>query len=73
MRSAKLISAVLYLGQNKLEAVVEDCHGSRRKVNVNWLTKEPTDVPPDHWFEIVLGEVDLQISDESRILDFKVE
>lgn len=55
----KLLSVVLYKSLSKLEALVER-NGVRRKVAVSWQSKDPTDVPPEHWFQMVTVELDVQ-------------
>jgi hypothetical protein len=60
----KLLFAVLYLGEQKLEATVQDDEGHRRRVTVSWMEQIRTDVPPAHWAESVAGEVDYQRSQE---------
>jgi len=58
----RLAFAVIHLGEQRLEAVVEDDSGRRRRVEVRQMTREPTDVPPDDWYDHVLGELSYQDS-----------
>jgi hypothetical protein len=55
----RLLSVVLHWKKNQLEALVER-NGVRRKVAVSWQSKDPTDVPPEHWFQMVTVELDVQ-------------
>lgn len=55
-----LVSAVLYLGKSKLEAVVVDGGGARRRITVSWMTKELTNIPPRDWAKTALFEAELQ-------------
>jgi hypothetical protein len=67
-RTVKLVNAVIYQGESRLEAVVVDRHGARRKISVSWLEKDQSDTPPFNWLDIVQGEVEYQLSTEGRVL-----
>lgn len=56
----KLLFTVLFLGESRLEATVQDSEGHRRRINFNWVEKIQTDLPPVHWAEAVAGEVEYQ-------------
>lgn len=47
---------LLHLGENRLDAVVTDPGGSRRKIALRWQTRVGTNVPPANWHKQVLAE-----------------
>lgn len=57
-----LINVVLHLGQCRLDAVIQDEEGRRRKVAFSWLEKSPDGAPPAHWVEAIRGEVEFRRS-----------
>lgn len=59
----KLWSVVLYEG-TRLEAVVIDPAGKRRRVAYSW--KSPDGVLPDNWYEGVVAEIKYQMGEELR-------
>ena len=61
----KLLFTVLFLGESRLEATVQDHEGHRRRINFNWIEKAQSDVPPAHWTEAVAGEVEYQRSQDN--------
>lgn len=67
----KLISTVLHLGQSRMEVIVEDRLGKRRRIAYSWLSKEKTNSPPVFWSDIVEQEVEYQIQKESEIAEGK--
>lgn len=58
--ASDLIAVVLHLGQSKLEAVVDDGTGMRRRINLSWVNRRAGDLPPENWFDQVEGEVNYQ-------------
>jgi phenylpyruvate tautomerase PptA (4-oxalocrotonate tautomerase family) len=60
----RLVSAVLHLGKAKMEVVVQDVDGHRRRIDFQWSAKEVSDVPPDHWLSAVQGEIEFQRSED---------
>lgn len=60
----RLISVRLFLGQAKLEAIVEEEGGKRRQIEYKWLEAGNRDVPPASWFETVCGEAELRRGEE---------
>lgn len=58
--ASQVVAVVLHLGQSKLEAVVDDGTGMRRRVNLTWISRKRGDVPPDDWLAQVEGEVNYQ-------------
>ena len=60
----KLITAVLHLGEHRLVVVSEGRDGRRRRIKVDWLSKEKTNCPPVYWPESVEAEHDFQESEE---------
>lgn len=67
----KLQFVVLYKGQSRLDAVVEEDTGKRRRVGVSWLRKEKSDLPPADWLDQVLKEIEFQKSIEKQKADGK--
>lgn len=57
---SQLIAVVLHLGQSKLEAVVDDGTGTRRRINLEWTSRKDVDNAPESWFTQVEGEVQYQ-------------
>lgn len=55
-----LIAVVLHLGQPKLEAVVDDGTGMRRRINLSWVSRKEGNLPPASWFDQIEGEVSYQ-------------
>jgi hypothetical protein len=58
--ASDLIAVVLHLGQSKLEAVVDDGTGMRRRINLSWVNRKSGDLPPESWFDQIEGEVSYQ-------------
>ena len=58
--STQLIAVVLHLGASKLEAIVDDGTGMRRRINLEWTSRTDGDNPPETWLESIEGEVDYQ-------------
>jgi hypothetical protein len=57
----QLMAAVLHLGKSKMEVVLDDDTGTRRRINVHWMRKKgPVDAPPEDWLSSVEGEVKYQ-------------
>ncbi len=56
----KLLFVVLFLKETRLEATLEDQDGKRRRVGLSWKLKEPTPVPPEHWWKQVQAEIEFQ-------------
>lgn len=63
--SAKLIYAVIHVGQAMIDAVVDDSGGHRRKIKYTMHSKEHTDVPEANWFQCITGEVEYQQAREA--------
>ena len=61
----RLRQVILYLGKQKLAAVV-DGPNARRTIDYTWLEKEPGDVPPKKWFEAVIGEIEYRRSEDLK-------
>lgn len=59
----KLLFVVLYEKEQKLEVVVEDKIGRKRRVECVWLTKDREKLP-DNWLEMVQKELDFQDGEE---------
>jgi hypothetical protein len=55
----KLLFVVLHEKSQRLEAVVEDASGRKRRVEMGWLSRDMMPVPST-WFETVEGELVLQ-------------
>lgn len=55
----KLINVVKHVGKPKLEAVVENDKGERRKIKCTWLTRTRT-LMPRTWFGTLKGEHEYQ-------------
>lgn len=51
---------VLHLGKYRMEVLVVDPDGKPRLIEVQWFAKTQTDVPPSTWWEMVVGEVEMQ-------------
>lgn len=51
----KLINVVLYLKDQRLEAVLEEAPGKRRKVVYTWLSQKISSLPTS-WYEDILAE-----------------
>ena len=58
--ASDLIAVVLHLGQSKLEAVVDDGTGMRRRINLSWVSRTEGDLPPESWLDQIEGEVEYQ-------------
>jgi hypothetical protein len=56
----RLIRAVLYWDECRIETVVEDNDGHRRLIGTNCYAKDRKDIPPKTWVEGVRGEVEFQ-------------
>jgi NADH:ubiquinone oxidoreductase subunit len=61
----KLLFVVLHEKEQRLEVAVEDATGRKRRVEINWRSKELTPVP-SHWFSMVEQELKLQ-DDEAAL------
>lgn len=59
----ELLFVVLYEKEQRLEVVVRDATGRRRKVDITWHSKDPTPVPAG-WFSQVQAELQLQDDEE---------
>ena len=55
--ASQLIAVVLHLGRSKLEAVLDDGTGMRRRINLDWLSRARGDMPPKDWLSQCEGEV----------------
>lgn len=63
----KLEFVRVYLGEQRMDVRVHDPSiNDSRVVVVNWQAGESTDVPPEVWYETVLGEIDFQRSRELK-------
>lgn len=62
--NAKLVYVVLHLERPRLDVVVTDTEGYRRKVAVRWLAKQPGSTPPADWPQMVDEEVRLQVAED---------
>jgi len=62
MPTMKLLFVVVHLGKSKME-VVCDWKGKKRKVEVCWMAKQQTDLPPTTWAAMVQEELEVQDSD----------
>jgi len=61
----KLQFVRLHLGEHRMDVVLHDpVLGDRRLIRYEWHAKEATDVPPDGWYNTVLGEVRFQRGQE---------
>ena len=69
MPSTKIAFVVLYLGAQRMEVVMEthDAEGERRRraIDLAWLTKDPTDLPPTDWLPQVQIEMNHHDSDRT--------
>lgn len=61
----KLLFVVFYEKSQRLEVVVEDSSGRKRRVEIGWLSKESLPIPAS-WFESVEGELSLQDAEASN-------
>lgn len=61
----KLLFVVLHEKEQRLEVAVEDATGRKRRVEINWRSKELTPVS-SHWFSMVEQELKLQ-DDEAAL------
>lgn len=61
----KIAFMVQRLGESRIDVVVDDEEGHRRKIQANWISRD-ADIPPDGWFEAVTGEVSYQRSEDKR-------
>lgn len=59
----KLVAVVLYENEQRLEAVIEDSDGKRRRIDLVWKSKDPTGIP-SHWWDSIIGEVEFQRTEE---------
>lgn len=59
--------AVVHKGQSKMDVVASDKEGHRRRVVVVWGTDPKTDIPPDHWPQMVEQEMEIQRSYEADL------
>jgi len=55
---------VLHPGKYRMEVLVVDPDGKSRLIEVQWFAKAQTDVPPSNWWEMVVGEVEVQRANE---------
>lgn len=56
----KLIRAVLYWDECRIETIVEDSDGHRRMIVSKCFAKDRRKIPPKKWMEGVRGEVEEQ-------------
>lgn len=61
-----LRAAVYHEGACRLEAVVDDGAGWRRRIDVSWFAREASPLPPADWFQMVEGEVRYQLGGGDR-------
>jgi len=61
----KLLFVVLHEGQPSLEATVEDDDRRRRRIDIRWMVKGEAPLP-DNWWDTVLGEVEVQRTEDAR-------
>lgn len=59
----ELLFVVLHEKEQRLETVVRDAVGRKRRVEIVWHSKDPTPVPAD-WFAQVQAEMQLQDAEE---------
>lgn len=59
---AKLLFVVFHEKEQRIEVAVEDSSGRKRRVEISWLSKDPTSVLST-WFEMVESELSLQDSE----------
>lgn len=62
----KLLRAVLYWDECRIETVVEDNDGHRRMIVTKCMAKERRAIPPKKWADGVKGEVEFQRAVESK-------
>lgn len=63
----ELLSVVLFKGEQRLRAVVEDeSNKVRRTIDYSWKEKDPGDVPPARWAEAIHGELEFQRGEAQR-------
>jgi len=58
----KLLFVVFHEKEQRIEVSVEDRTGRKRRVEINWQSKDPTPLSST-WFQMVEGELDLQDSE----------
>jgi hypothetical protein len=55
----KLLAAVFHENKQRVEVFVEDDTGRKRRVELNWLSKDPLPLQAD-WMKLVEGEIKFQ-------------
>jgi hypothetical protein len=60
----KLLRAILYWDECRIDAVVDDGQGRLRHVETKCRVKERRMMPPKKWAEGVIGEARFQMSEE---------
>ena len=64
-RSIELLFVRLYKGKQRMDVGVFDpVLGDRRLIKYRWFNKVASDVPPENWYDAILGEVEFQRSRE---------
>lgn len=67
MDDIKLRLARVHLGQSRMDVAVDDLKTSTpRAIRFRWQAGEPTDAPPDHWYDSICGEVKYQRGQEHK-------
>lgn len=67
MDDIKLRLARVHLGQSRMDVAVDDLKtGTPRGIHFTWASVQPSDVPPDHWYDSVRGEVEYQRGQEQK-------
>jgi hypothetical protein len=60
----KLLTAIIFLGSSKMEAVVQDGQGSLRRIGLNWKNRIGSNVPPTNLLDVLDREVGFQQGEE---------
>ena len=55
----------VWKGKKQMDVVFDD-GDQKRKVKFSWQNREKSDVPPDHWFDIVKGETRFMDAERKR-------
>lgn len=55
----RVLAVKVHLGRSAMDVFVEVAPGDRVLVPVTWQRKERSDVPPENWYAVVRGEVEL--------------
>lgn len=67
MPDKKLLFVRIHLGKQKMDVGVEDRSQDKgRIVEYEWKTKEPSDVPPEKWYDTVVGEIAYQRAEDLK-------